>query len=432
MWLKGEPESVVFLWGWLAIGRYPVATGKDQTMAVDSSPPHGTRQTVLLLACCQALSMTSNSVLFSAGALVGKSLAPQGSLATLPLALLHVATMSSTLPAAILMQRLGRRLAFILGAMVALSGVGLGIYSVLTRNFVSFCLATILFGTFNAFIAQYRFAAAEIAEESFRSRAISLVVAGGIFAALVGPPLTALTKDLFAAEFAGSLSCILVLLSVVIGLLSQVRLPRVSISEGRDTGRPLVEIMRQPTFIVAVLSSMLGYGVMVLVMTATPLAMDADAYPFGQTAFVIQWHVLGMFAPSLITGSLIARYGVLNIILTGGILNLLCVATNTMGTDLGHYWFSLLALGVGWNFMFVGSTTLLTQTYVPAERAKTQAVHDFLMFSCVALSALGSGDLLNDFGWRGVNWAGFPMILVAMGTVIGLQLRRPVQVETGQ
>ena len=401
-------------------------------MVMDVSPQNTTRQTVFLLACCQALSMTSNSVLFTAGALVGQSLAPQESLATLPLALLHVATMSFTLPTAILMQRLGRRFAFILGAIVALLGVSLGIYSVLTRNFVSFCLATILFGTFNAFVAQYRFAAAEIAEESFRGRAISWVVAGGVFAALVGPPLTALTKDLFAAEFAGSLSCILILLSVVIGLLSQVRLPRLPISEQQETGRPLVQIMRQPTFMVAVLGSMLGYGVMVLVMTATPLAMDADAYPFSQTAFVIQWHVLGMFAPSFITGSLIARYGVLNIILTGGILNLLCVATNLMGSGLGHYWFSLLALGVGWNFMFVGSTTLLTQTYTPAERAKTQAAHDFLMFSCVALSALGSGDLLNDFGWRGVNGAGLPLILVAMGAVIGLQLRRQTQVEPEQ
>lgn len=387
------------------------------------------RQTVVLLACCQALSMTSNSVLFSAGALIGRSLAPEESMATLPLALLHVATMSSTIPTALLMQRIGRQPAFILGAIVALVGVILGIYAVFTGTFLGFCLATILFGLFNAFIAHYRFAAAEIAAESFRSRAISLVVAGGVFAALVGPPLTAMAKDLFPVEFAGSLCCNILLLGIVIALLARVRLPRLEIAEQQDTGRPLVQIMQQPTFVVAVLGSMLGYGVMVLVMTATPLAMDAAAYPFGQTAFVIQWHVLGMFAPSFVTGSLIARFGVLRIILTGGVLNLLCVAINLLGDGLGHYWLSLLLLGVGWNFMFVGSTTLLTQTYAPAERAKTQAVHDFLMFGCVALSALGSGDLLNDLGWRGVNGAGLPMILVAMGAVIWLQLRRQHPME---
>lgn len=373
---------------------------------------------VLLLALCQAFAMTGNIVLFTAAPLIGQAIAPDKSLATLPLALLQLATMLATIPAALLMQQIGRRIGFILGVLIGIGGAGLGITAILTGNFTLFCWAAILFGSFNSFVGFYRFAAAEVATEDIRSQAIALVIAGGVIAAIAGPQLATWSKDWLApATFAGSLATIVGLQVISLVLLLLIQLPRSSQPTIQDKGRSLWAIVQQPVFVAAVLGSMLGYGVMSLVMTATPLAMVAGAHPFHEAASVIQWHVLGMFAPSFVTGSLIARFGVLTIMGCGGVLSLLCLVINLVGSGLLSFSIALLLLGVGWNFLFIGSTTLLTKAYAPVEKAKTQAMHDFLMLGFVALSTMLSGRVFQTLGWKAVNYAGLPMVLLVLAVV---------------
>lgn len=401
------------------------------------------KQNVALLSLCQALAMTSMTVLFTVAALVGNALVEDDSLATLPLAVMQVAVMLATIPASILMQRRGRRFGFATGTLIGIAGIGLAVAAVLIRSFPLFCAGTILMGVFSGFSGFYRFAAAEAASSSFRAQAISLVVAGGVIAAVLGPNLASLAKDAIAqAEFSGSLLSIVGLQILILLLLMGLRLPapkqlamqegipadrRQPIAAGRSPskpeGRSLSQILRQPVFIVAALGSSVGYGVMALLMTATPLAMTATHHPFHSAAFVIQWHVLGMFAPSFFTGFLIARFGILNIILAGVALNLASVAIALSGVTLPHFLIALTVLGLGWNFMFVGSTTLLTETYTPAEKAKTQAAHDFLMFGAVAGFTFLSGHLLNGFGWAVVNYAALPLLLVTLGAVLWLKSR---------
>ncbi|MFQ3615525.1 MAG: MFS transporter [Cyanobacteriota bacterium] len=402
------------------------------------------KQNVALLALCQALAMTSMTVLFTVAALVGRALVADASLATLPLAVMQVAVMLATIPASMLMQRRGRRFGFATGTLIGIAGIGLAVAAVLIRSFPLFCSGTVLMGVFSGFSGFYRFAAAEAASDSFRAQAISLVVAGGVIAAVLGPNLASLAKDAIAqAEFAGSLLSIVGLQILILLLLLGLRLPVVKrsarqkripsdrrppiLAVGRSPSQPesrtLLKILQQPTFIVAALGSSVGYGVMALLMTATPLAMTEMNHPFHSAASVIQWHVLGMFAPSFVTGFLIARFGVLNIILAGVALNLASVAIALSGVSLPHFLIALTILGLGWNFMFVGSTTLLTETYTPAEKAKTQAAHDFLMFGAVAGFTFLSGHLLNGFGWAVVNYAALPLLLVTLGAVLWLKSR---------
>lgn len=387
------------------------------------------KKNVTLLILCQALAMTSIAILFTVAALIGNALATDKSLATLPLALLQVAVMLTTIPASLLMKRSGRRFGFVVGTVIGLIGSGLGVFAVLVGSFPLFCLATTVFGIFNGFVGYYRFAAADAASEAFRAQAISLVVAGGVVAALIGPGLANWTKDWFnSALFAGSLLPIAGLQVLTLFALSGVDIPALSTTEQQEPGRSLRQIIQQPIFIVAVLGSMVGYGVMVLLMTATPLAMVAIHYPFHTVASVLQWHILGMFAPSFFTGFLIARFGVSTIMLCGVGLNLFCIAINWVGTEVEHFLAALTLLGIGWNFLFVGSTTLLTQAYTPAEKAKTQATHDFLMFSCVAIATFLSGQLFNSFGWMMINSVAIPGLGLVLVAVLWLRQQQSVDV----
>ncbi|MBW4464524.1 MAG: MFS transporter [Pegethrix bostrychoides GSE-TBD4-15B] len=383
------------------------------------------KRTVALLVLCQAISMTSITMLFTVAALIGAALSSDKSLATLPVALLQVAVMLTTIPASLIMQRWGRRAGFGLGTVVGMVGAGLAVVAVLMQSFSLFCLATVLFGIFNGFAGFYRFAAADAATDSFRPQAISLVVAGGVVAAVLGPSTASWAKDWLSVPFAGSLLPIVGLQALTLVVLQSLDLLPMTIASGKsgagESSRPLGIILRQPLFGVAAISSMVGYSVMVLLMTATPLAMTAVPHPFSQAAFVIQWHVLGMFAPSFVTGSLIQRFGVLNIILGGIGLNLLAIGINLNGTSVQNFLVALTLLGIGWNWMFVGATTLLTQAYLPSEKAKTQAAHDFLMFSSVALSAFLSGRLLNSLGWATVNQLATLPLLIALGAVLWLR-----------
>lgn len=377
---------------------------------------------VALLALCQATAMTTNTVLVTVAALIGYALATDKALATLPLAMRQVATMVATIPASLLMQRIGRRGGFLVGTFVGFIGAAIGIYSLTIENFWLFTLSTTLLGVSNSFVGYYRFAAADVADEAFRSQAISWVLAGGIIAAILGPWVATGSKGWFNSElYIGAIIAILGLQIFTGLLLLGLQIPSTTTDQKAQNTRSLSFIVRQPKFLVATLGSTVGYGVMVFVMTATPLAMTVESHSFTQTASVIQWHVLGMFAPSLMTGWLIKRLGVLQIIMTGAILNLGCMGLNLAGTSFLHFATALFLLGLGWNFMYVGSTTLLTETYTPAEKGKVQAIHDFIVFSFVAVVTFLAGRVFHRFDWTILNQMSWPLVLFTLLVVLWFQ-----------
>ena len=381
------------------------------------------KKNVLLLSAAQAMMMTGGSLLIATSALVGFQLAPDKALATMPLAVQMLAGMLTSIPASLLMQRIGRRAGFLLGSVIGMGGAALTTYAIVSGSFALFALGTFLIGIFQGFGNYYRFAAADIATVDYRGTAISYVMAGGVVAALIGPNLAHWTSAWFTAPFAGSYLSLVGIYALSFATLLFIAIPRPS-AESLHGGRALSQIVRQPVFVVAALGGMLGYGIMALVMTATPLAMQDHHHAFGDTAFVIEWHVLGMFAPSFFTGHLIKRFGVLQVMLAGGVLSAACVAVNLTGTSVSHFWLGLLLLGVGWNFMFIGATTLLTEAYAPAEKAKTQALNDFLVFSTVTASVLSAGSLQHYLGWRAVNYGVVPLIALSVIAVLWLLWRR--------
>ena len=285
-------------------------------------------------------------------------------------------------------------------------------------------IANMLVGCYQAFAQYYRFAAADAASENFKSRAISWVIAGGVIAAVAGPNLVRFTQNTGTAPSALTFLTMAVLAALAIVLLSQLALPPVNTTESHEPARTLPVIMRQPIFLTALAGSSVGAAVMLLVMTATPLAMQLCGQPIGAAATVIQWHVLGMFAPSFFTGNLIRRFGVLTIMGSGVVLLLGHVVIALSGVEFLHFLSGLILLGVGWNFLFVGGTTLLTEAYRPGERAKVQAMHDFLMFGAVTIATFSSGSLLSNFGWQAVNLAVLPFLAVALTMIIILAVQR--------
>jgi predicted MFS family arabinose efflux permease len=383
----------------------------------------GNRGTILLLAGCQALAMTSMGVLATTAAIIGNMLAANKSLSTLPVALQMTGMMCATIPAALLMGRIGRRGGFWTGAAIGASGGVVAGSAVWAASFPLFCLGTFLIGSSNGFAQQYRFAAAELADEGFRSKAISLVLAGGVVSGVFGPEMARWSRDLFSPVlFAGCFAMIVALQICAAALLTIVRLPPPPPRGAlRGSGRPLWQIVRQPLFVVALLCGMVGYGVMSLVMTATPIAMIGCGFVFTDAAFVIQWHILGMYAPSFVTGHLIARVGLAPVLLTGAVLLLVCCGINLAGIAEGNFWAANLLLGVGWNFLFVGATTLLTRTYRPEERAKVQALNDFTIFGTSTLSAFSSGALLAGFGWSTVQMTVLPFVVVAAAAILWMR-----------
>jgi MFS family permease len=384
------------------------------------------RRNVGLLAVCQALQMTGLNMMMNVSALTGQSLVSEDSLSTLPLGLQFIAATLATFPASLLMKQWGRRAGFSVGAAATIIGALIMAAAVLEKSFVVFCAGNAVVGVGAAFMHFYRFAAADIADEGFRAKAISLVLAGGVVAAVLGAPLLLWSRPMFAeAEYAGCFIVIMGLGVATFVVLQLTTIPRPSEAERRDRGRPMADIVRQPVVIVAVLGGMIGYGVMSLVMTATPLAMAGHNHEFSDSVFVIQWHALGMFVPSFFTGSLIGRFGVLNVMMAGVALLVGCVAINLMGTDVWQFWTALLLLGIGWNFLYIGASTLLTEGYRPAERAKVQAFNDFMVGIAVALASFSSGALHSQYGWEAVNYGVVPMIgITAVATIWLIRLRR--------
>jgi MFS family permease len=383
---------------------------------------------VPLLAIGQALMLSSMTLILTVSALVGVSLAPDKSLATLPIAVVFIAVMMTSIPAALLMERIGRKAGFMMATFFGMGGGLVAIVSIVNENFWLFVFSGFLVGIFNGFGNYFRFTAADSVDHDHKSRAISYVLLGGVVAAVVGPNLGIMTRNAITdLPFAGSYLSVTGLFIIMFCVLAFLKLPRPTrpmIGESKDSGRHLRHIMQQPKFIVAMLCATLGYATMSFVMTATPLAMNGHAHSLSDTSFVIQWHVLGMFAPSFITGYLILRFGVLKIMFTGGLLGLLCVSTNLLGHSVWHYWLALTLLGVSWNFLYVGGTTLLTETYTVAEKGKAQGVNDFTIFTIVTIASLTSGVLLHNFGWQIVNIGVIPLLLLILISITWLALKQ--------
>jgi MFS family permease len=374
---------------------------------------------ILILAACQALVQTALVAIITASGLAGYALAADKSLATLPVSFLMIGTMVTTIPASLFMGRFGRRAGFWLGTLMGALGGTLGVISLMNGWFWLFCFAHIFCGSYQGFAQFYRFAAAEAAAPAFRSRAISYVLLGAAVAAVVGPHLVAYTKDFVASgAFVATYAIIIVLSLMATVVVSFIDLPKPIEQKSDVSPRPITSVVSQPTFLVAVIVAAIGFGVMNLAMTATPLAMAQHHHGLNETAFVIQWHVLGMFLPSFFTGGLIGRFGAPRIMLAGVVLLVCHVAIALSGAQFLHFASALVLLGVGWNFTYLGGTTLVTETYRPSEKAWAQGVFDFTVLTTVVISSFASGALLHAFGWTGVNLLALPLLLAAGITLI--------------
>lgn len=368
-----------------------------------------------LLAACQGLFLTNNVVFIAINGLVGWKLAPLVWMATLPVMAYVVGGALSTGLVAKVQMRFGRRISFQLGLVVALLSALLCAYAAVGRNFWLLCIATLVAGYYNANANLYRFAAAELAGTKSREKAVSLVLAGGLLGAILGPYLAARTRDVFPVAFAGAYVALAVVALLAIALLSFIEFAPPAPPSASHTARPLRQIMRQPVFIVAAITGALGYGVMNLLMAATPIAMQQCGLPFSDAAQVLQWHVIGMFAPGFFTGSLIKRYGALPIMGIGVALLLGCIVIALSGVELHQFLLALFLLGVGWNFLFTGSTTLSLSAYGPQEKDAAQGVLNFFVFATLALTSFSSGVVVTTRGWTLLNYGSLvPVVLTGI------------------
>ena len=370
---------------------------------------------VSLLVGCQAMLVATAITLVALNGLAGLILAPVKSLATLPITCWVIGAAIATFPASLLMKRVGRVRGFdvgnaigVIGALVCASGLWLG-------NFWLLCAGTLIFGAYNGIGQYYRFAAAEVAAPENRANSISWVLAGGLAGAVIGPLLSRYTVDALEPRYLGAYLGTILFLLAASALLRLVRIPLPTAEERTAKGRPLLVIAREPKFIVAVVGSAIGYAVMNFLMTATPLAMEVCGHPFDATAAVISAHAVGMMAPSFVTGTLIKRFGILPIMFVGALLNVIAIVVALAGIEVAHFGLSLLLVGVGWNFLFIGGTTLLTECCRPEERAKVQGANDLTVFVLQALSSLAPGVIVTHAGWEKVNLSALaPVVVVAL------------------
>jgi MFS family permease len=382
------------------------------------------RANVTRLAAAQALTGANSAVIFATGSIVGASLAPDVSLATVPISMYVAGLAAGTLPTGMISRAYGRRVAFIAGtACGTLTGL-LGAFAILRGSFVLFCCATFLGGLYGAVSQSYRFAAADGASVAFRPKAVSWVMAGGVFAGVLGPQLVQWTMDvwspyLFAFSFIVQAAVALVAMAVLTG----VDAPKPA-SADLHRGRPLFEIVRQPRFIAAALCGVIAYPVMNLVMTSAPLAMKMCGLSLSDSNFGLQWHIVAMYGPSFFTGSLIARFGAPRIVAAGLLLEAGAAIVGLSGITAMHFWATLIVLGLGWNFGFVGASALVLETHRPEERNKVQAFNDFLIFGMMAVGSFSSGQLLANYGWAAVNWVVFPPVFLGVTVLLLVSLMK--------
>ncbi|MCM2340177.1 MFS transporter [Rhodoferax sp.] len=376
-----------------------------------------------LLAICQGLFLTNNVTFIAINGLVGFSLAPLGWMATLPVMGYVVGGAFSTGLVAKSQHRFGRKAAFQMGLVVAGLSALLCAYAAWSHNFWLLCAATVIAGYYNANANLYRFAAAELAKVGYKEKAVSMVMAGGLIGAVAGPNLAAQTRTLTEVPFMGAYLALAGVALLSMAVLAFITFPATPVRVANDEGRPLREIMRQPVFIVAAACGALGFGVMNLLMAATPLAMQQCSLPFSDVALVLEWHVIGMFAPGFFTGHLIKRFGVLPIMGVGVLLNAACIVVALSGVELHQFLIALFLLGVGWNFLFTGSTTLSLQTYTPAEKDRAQGALNFFVFAVTALSSFASGVLVTTQGWQLLNAGSLIPVALTGAAIIWLRTR---------
>ncbi|RZS58180.1 MFS transporter [Sphaerotilus mobilis] len=389
---------------------------------------------LLLLAICQGLFLSTNVTLVAVNGLLGLSLAPSAFLATLPIAA-YVAGGALATPLVARHQRAwGRRRTFQAGLLVGVGAAGLAAWAAWIGSFWLLTLATLINGYFNANASLYRFAAAELVEPSYKEKAISWVLAAGIIGAVVGPNLASATREALVVPFVGPYLALMVLAAAGIVVMQFIHFPTIAAPLAADgsvaRGRPLREIARQPKFIVAIAACSMGYGVMNLLMSATPIAMSQCGLPFKDAALVLEWHVLGMFVPSFFTGNLIKRFGTVKILSAGLVLNVACVKVALSGVDLMHFLVALFVLGLGWNFLYIGGTALATECYRPEERTTAQAGLDFWVYVVMTLTAFGSGALVVKGGWQAMNAATLLPLLLLGAAILWLAKIRQTLDET--
>lgn len=388
-------------------------------MPPDAIKSSALKSGVWALSLCQALLTTGNVLLVSVTALIGQMMAPDVQWITLPVALQFIGLMCATIPASLIMDKVGRKRGFLLGNTIGIGGALCCIKALYNSQFELFCTGTFLLGIGIGFGTLYRFAAVELCDKSQQARAISIVMAGGVLAAVAGPNLAKYSQAVvYDTPFVGAFWGLLGLYIIAITVLVFTRFPVRSKQVAKQGARPIWRIVRQPIFLVSVSAAMISYTTMNLLMTATPLAMVGCGFSFSQSANVIQLHVLGMFLPGFFTGRLIKRFGTTQVLLAGAALLLACIAINLNGQSLWHFSLALLALGVGWSFMFISATNLVTGAYRDSEKPKTQAANEFLVFSMVTLSALAAGWLQATLGWRLMNLASIPLVLLSVLVIL--------------
>jgi MFS family permease len=389
----------------------------DATVVDEVSGDARARSNVVRLAAAQALTGANSAVIFATGSIVGATLAPSISFATVPLSMYVVGLAAGTLPTGVISRRYGRRVAFMIGTGCGVLTGLLGAFAILHSSFPLFCCATFLGGLYGAVSQSYRFAAADGASAGYRPKAVSWVMAGGVFAGVLGPQLVQWTMDiwppyLFAFSFVVQAMVALVAMAVLVG----VDAPKPAPSDLHG-GRPLLEIVRQPRFIAAALCGIVSYPMMNLVMTSAPLAMKICGLSVSDSNFGIQWHIVAMYGPSFFTGTLIARFGAPRIVAIGLLLEAGAATVGLSGITAMHFWATLIILGIGWNFSFVGTSALVLETHRPQERNKVQAFNDFLVFGMMAIGSFSSGQLLANYGWSAVNLVVFPAVLLGLAVL---------------
>jgi MFS family permease len=389
----------------------------DITAADEISGDARARSNVMRLAAAQALTGANSAVIFATGSIIGATLAPSISLATAPLSMYVVGLAAGTLPTGAISRAYGRRVAFVIGTGCGVLTGLLGAFAILRGSFVLFCCATFLGGLYGAVSQSYRFAAADGASAEFRPKAVSWVMAGGVFAGVLGPQLVQWTMDvwppyLFAFSFVMQAMVALTAMAVLAGVDAPKPAP-----SNLHGGRPLFAIVRQPRFIAAAFCGIVSYPMMNLVMTSAPLAMKMCGLSVSDSNFGIQWHIVAMYGPSFFTGALIARFGAPVIVALGLSLEAAGAMIGLSGVTALHFWATLMVLGLGWNFSFVGASALVLETHRPQERNKVQAFNDFLVFGMMAAGSFSSGQLLANYGWSAVNIVVFPPVLLGLAVL---------------
>jgi len=391
----------------------------DQTIA---------RRNIYVLTTAQALGASSPPIIISLGGLVGQQLSSDPALVTLPVSMFSLGLALGTLPAAFIMRAFGRRNGYLLGACFGITSGLIAAFGIFTASFFIFCLGTLIAGFYAAYVQSYRFAATDAATGPLKARAISWVMVGGLIAAIIGPQLVIGTRDaLPETPYAGSFLSQAALALLAIPVLLFLRAPKSTKSvNAKDNGRPLGKILLNPNYMLAVTAGVVSYGLMTFVMTAAPIAMVGHGHSVDNAALGIQWHVLAMFGPSFFTGMLITRFGKERITALGLLIIGLSAIVALSGLDLSHFWISLILLGIGWNFGFIGATAMVADCHTQEERGKAQGANDFLVFGTVACASFFAGSLLHSSGWATINWLIFPAVALILVPLVWKAARKPV------